>query len=409
MKKKILVLLSLIYVCNVYTQEVEKLGEIQGLYSEFGYAGGPGSPSEIYVDEINNLLKIINRSSEYTYYDLTTLRGIKKEPYRSSFSLVQKELGEYEISFCSETLRIAKDGKEIKYIAGTKNISTGISFILKKGEGYIVYYVHEDGTPGAVDTEGKIYSNREALEYLKEYDVEKYEESLVRAEELGLKEDFEEGKVLIWGKTYYSTPKILKEFWLKGKKGYLYSNLGNVIQYDLQGNGYQADFSIGADNSDIVIVSSEGEWLIQPIKIHEKSSILKQKHEEDDFMGVSSSWYVGYGGNIYYYIAGEEFTEVFRIRRTWGNPDMYSMAINGYTEDNYGKYVEETLSKMSKKELRLLRNTIFALYGVHFKSADLSAYFAKEVWYIDEGKTSGEVVLPAHRQKLVEMIQEAEK
>ena len=35
------------------------------------------------------------------------------------------------------------------------------------------------------------------MEYLKEYDVENYEESLVRAEELGLKEDFEEGKVLI--------------------------------------------------------------------------------------------------------------------------------------------------------------------------------------------------------------------
>ena len=126
-------------------------------------------------------------------------------------------------------------------------------------------------------------------------------------------------------------------------------------------------------------------------------------------MGVSTSWYVGYGGNIYYYIAGEEYTEVFRIRRTWGNPDMYAMAINGYTEDNYGKYVTETLATMSKSDLRLLRNTIFALYGVHFKSEDLSAHFAKEVWYTDEGKTSGEVELPPHRQKLVEMIQELER
>ena len=88
---------------------------------------------------------------------------------------------------------------------------------------------------------------------------------------------------------------------------------------------------------------------------------------------------------------------------------MYAMAINGYTEDNYGKYVTETLSTMSKSDLRLLRNTIFALYGVHFKSEDLSKHFAKEVWYTDEGKTSGEVELPAHRQKLVEMIQELER
>ena len=384
MKKKILVLLSLIYVCNVYSQEVEKLGEIQGLYSEFGYAGGPGSPSEIYVDEINNLVKIINRSSEYTYYDLNTLQGVKKEPYRSSFSLVQKELGEYEISFCSETLRIAKNGKEIKYIAGTKNISTGISFILKKGEGYIVYYVHKDGTPGAVDTEGKIYSNREALEYLKECDVEKYEESLVRAEELGLKEDFEEGKVLIWGKTYYKPDNSLN-------------------QYDSEGNKYRFLY-LGLTGTFISCrKNTDEENLCNTIDANKYSTILSTE-------GASSySWYVGYGGNIYYYIAGEEYTEVFRIRRTWGKADMYSMAINGYTEDNYGEYVKTTLSTMSKSDLRLLRNTIFALYGVHFKSADLSAHFAKEVWYIDEGKSSGEVDLPAHRQKLVEMIQEAER
>ncbi len=50
--------------------------------------------------------------------------------------------------------------------------------------------------------------------------------------------------------------------------------------------------------------------------------------------------------------------KVYRIRRTWGELDFYSMAINGYT---------------------------------------------------DEGKTSGEITLPAHRQKLVEMIQELEK
>lgn len=60
------------------------------------------------------------------------------------------------------------------------------------------------------------------------------------------------------------------------------------------------------------------------------------------------------------------------------------MAINGYTDDEYGKYVYEVLPKMSKADLRLLRNTIFALYGVHFKSADLSKYFDKQVWYTDD-------------------------
>ena len=199
------------------------------------------------------------------------------------------------------------------------------------------------------------------------------------------------------------------DFWIKDEEKYLYLDTSMVIQYDSQGNGYQIDFSVSETYGKAVIVSPKGERLIPPIRIYEKSTILKQKHEEDDFMGVSSSWYVGYGGNIYYYITGEEYTEVFRIRRTWGKADMYAMAINGYTEDNYGEYVKTTLSTMSKSDLRLLRNTIFALYGVHFKSSDLSAHFAKEEWYIDEGKTSGEVDLPAHRQKLVEMIQEAER
>ena len=409
MKKAILVVLVALITFGVFAQEVEKIGEIEGLYSEFGFAGGPGSPSEIYVDEKNNLIKIINQSSEFTYFDLNTLQGVKKEPYRSSFSLVQKEFGKYEISFSSMTLRLASDGIEKIYLAGKENISSGISFILKKDDGYIVYYVNDGGSPHAVDTTGKIYSNVEAIEYLKEYDPEKYAESLARAEKLGLKSDFEKANVLIWGQTYYSSVKNMLDFWTRKEEKYLYLDTAAVVQYDAQGNGYQTYFAVSDNYSKIAIVSPNGERLIPPIKIHEASEILKQKYEEDDFMGVSTSWYVGYGGNIYYYIAGDEYTEVFRIRRTWGTPDMYAMAINGYTEDNYGKYVTETLSTMSKSDLRLLRNTIFALYGVHFKSEDLSKHFAKEVWYTDEGKTSGEVELPAHRQKLVEMIQALER
>ena len=399
MKKAILVVLVALITFGVFAQEVEKIGEIEGLYSEFGFAGGPGSPSEIYVDEKNNLIKIINQSSEFTYFDLNTLQGIKKEPYRSSFSLVQKEFGKYEISFSSMTLRLASDGIEKIYLAGKENISSGISFILKKDDGYIVYYVSDGGTPHAVDTTGKIYSNTEALAYLKEYDPEKYAESLTRAEELGLKSEFERGNVLIWGQTYYSTNNGLEKVF--GEPIYGHPEL---VQYDNQGYGYQVYLS--NFYSYVQIVSNENKTIHMDYDINRYTNIFLSN---DDNIPFSASWYVGYGGNIYYYIAGEEYTEIFRIRRTWGNPDMYAMAINGYTEDNYGKYVTETLSTMSKSDLRLLRNTIFALYGVHFKSEDLSKHFAKEVWYTDEGKTSGEVELPAHRQKLVEMIQELER
>ena len=405
MKKKILVLLSLIYVFNVYSQEVEKIAVLDEVKNIDYAAGLGGYPIGIYYNEIEDILVTQNTYPETIVKINLQTKEIREEKRTVPHFELIKKFGDDYWGISSRAIHPVIKNKSIPIIRN----STGISFILKKGAGYIVYYVHKDGTPGAVDTEGKIYSNREALEYLKEYDVEKYEESLVRAEELGLKEDFEEGKVLIWGKTYYTTVEKILDFWIKDEEKYLYLDTSMVIQYDSQGNGYQIDFSVSETYGKAVIVSPKGERLIPPIRIYEKSTILKQKHEEDDFMGVSSSWYVGYGGNIYYYIAGEEYTEVFRIRRTWGNPDMYAMAINGYTEDNYGEYVKTTLSTMSKSDLRLLRNTIFALYGVHFKSADLSAHFAKEVWYIDEGKTSGEVALPAHRQKLVEMIQEAER
>ena len=399
MKKSILVVLSVLITLSLFAQEVEKLGEIEGLFYRPGIAGGPSSPNEVYVDEAKNYIKIENQSSEYTYFDLLTLKGIKNDEYNDAFALVQQEIGNYEISYASSVLRIMKNGKEVKYIAGKSNISTGISFILKKDSGYIVYFVYEGGTPGAVDTTGKIYSNTEALAYLKEYDSEKYAKSLARAEELGLRSEFERGNVLIWGQTYYSTNNGLEKVF--GEPIYGHPEL---VQYDNQGYGYQVYLS--NFYSYVQIVSNENKTIHMDYNINRYTNIFLSN---DDNIPFSASWYVGYGGNIYYYIAGEEYTEVFRIRRTWGTPDMYAMAINGYTEDNYGKYVTETLSTMSKADLRLLRNTIFALYGVHFKSEDLSKHFAKEVWYTDEGKTSGEVELPAHRQKLVEMIQELER
>ena len=404
MKRTILIFLGIFLLCNLYSQEVEKVGEREEIKYVLGVAGGPSSPNEVYVDEVNNLMKIENQSSEYTYFDLLTLKGIKRDEYNDAFALVQQEIGNYEISYASSVLRIMKKGKEVKYIAGKSNISSGISFILKKDEGYIVYYVDEIGTPGAVDTEGRIYSNTEAIAYLKEYDPEKYAESLARAEELGLKADFERTGVLIWGKTYYTTTKEIESFY-KDKDPYI---VNGMIQYDNNGYGYQMTFRYNDMESKLCIVNPRTERE-KIILIKDYSNILSTYEDGAKRKYFSASWYVGYGGNIYYYIAGEEYTEVFRIRRTWGNPDMYAMAINGYTEDNYGKYVTETLSAMSKSDLRLLRNTIFALYGVHFKSEDLSKHFAKEVWYTDEGKTSGDVTLPAHRQKLVEMIQAMER
>ena len=406
--KKILLLTAIIFSMSVlcFALEVEKLGEIKDIYYRESIGGGPDSPNEIAVNEVDNTIKIINKTSDYTYFDLTTLKGIKKTEYRDSYATTQIELGDFDISFCDNVLILEKDNEQIQYIAGYGDIKSGISFILKKDNGYIIYYVNEDGYPCAVDTTGRIYSEDEAMGYLKTYDPEKYARSEKRAAELELYNDFIRNDVLIWGDTYYSTYDILTDFWRPEQ--YLYGKSDGAILYDEQGNGYQMSFHYKNYSSNVYIVNPDGRRDTK-FNIRDYSKILSTYEDGANRKYFITSWYVGFGGNIYYYVAGEDYTEVFRIRRTWGDPDLYAMAINGYTEDEYGKYVNKVLPTLSKADLRLLRNTIFAIYGVHFKSADLSAYFNKQVWYIDEGKTSGEVKLPAHRQKLVEMIQTLEK
>ena len=368
-----------------FAQQVEKIFET----NEVKYTSREPArfgPYGICINEVNDLIEIMNGSWEgsntFDFEGNLIVKAITILPktiecYHKMNNLY---IGSYDTNISIE--------KDSKFLAWVNTAESGISFILKKGSGYIVYYVDKNGIPGAVDTEGKIYTNKEAVEYLKQYDSDKYEESLLRAEELGLKELFEKAEVLVWGETYYEP------------KSYL-------AQYDINGNRYH--FSSGGGDAGRMIMCHQNKEILFCIKNTEKYSDVLMNIYEKDLGNESSSWYVGFGGNIYYYIAGEAYTEVFRIRRTWGEPDFYAMAINGYTDDSYGKYVNEVLPTLSKTDLRLLRNTIFAIYGVHFKSADLSAHFAKQVWYTDEGKTSGEVTLPAHRQKLVEMIQELER
>ncbi|MBO4706552.1 MAG: YARHG domain-containing protein [Spirochaetaceae bacterium] len=406
--KKRLLLTAIIFSISIFcfAQTIERLVKTEDIKLRVKIVNV--MPEGIMVDEKNDDIYLINGGSggswiyncenNYVFFDkmVPILNGIERV-----------KLNEYLISYSDTGIFINSivNGK----IANLNNkVQSGISFILKKGNGYIVYYVDESGYPGAVDTTGRIYSSEEAMEYLKEYDPEKYDQSEKRAAEQELYNDFIRNRVLIWGKRYYKP--------IKG---------GSLYQYDNQGNRYGCDFfwwgnykndwgtfcEVGTEStSNLFCFNINEERFIFDTTLNNYSTILGRNGDyQETRPEYSTSWYVGFGGNIYYYIAGEAYTEVFRIRRTWGDPDFYAMAINGYTDDNYGKYVDEVLPTLSKADLRLLRNTIFAIYGVHFKSADLSAYFDKQVWYTDEGKTSGEVKLPAHRQKLVEMIQKLEK
>ena len=397
MKKIIILLINLLISLNMFAQNVEKLISTESIRlntTKFGDI----MPIGISVDELNYNIYLFNGGYKgaWVYNSKNNLVNFDKtvKIVNGTDRII---LNDFIISYYDSGLFVDNNNIEIANL--NFQIKSGISFILKKDNGYIIYYVDEKGIPGAVDTTGRIYTNIEAIEYLKQYDSEKFEQSLSRAKELGLYDKFIKNEVLVWGQTYYSTTYIKEALYEKGKFPYLNHGL---ILYDNSGYSYQIRLMYQDSLSKLCIVSPTGEDSIKiPLKGY--SDMIY-----DDNSWVSTSWYVGFGGNIYYYIAGEEYTEVFRIRRTWGDPDFYAMAINGYTDDEYGKYVDEVLPNLSKADLRLLRNTIFALYGVHFKSEDLSKHFDKQVWYTDEGKTSAEVTLPAHRQKLVEMIQKLE-
>ena len=396
MKKNIFIMiLSFLFIFGLSAQTVEKVFETDEVKYKSREPARFG-PYGICINEVNDLIEIMNGS-----WKGSNTFNFEGKLIEKSDTILPKTIECYQkinslyIGSYNTNVSIEKDSRVLAWV---NTADSGISFILKKGSGYIVYYVDKNGIPGAVDTEGKIYTNKEAVEYLKQYDSDKYEESLSRAEELGIKDLLENADVLVWGKTYYTTTYIMGNFFGKNDP-YI---LNGLIQYDKKGYGYQLSFDY--ESTDLCIVNPNGKRNMFVQIDNGYKHLLKDKDS-----GISTSWYVGFGGNIYYYIAGEEYTEVFRIRRTWGDPDFYAMAINGYTEDEYGKYVDKVLPKLSKTDLRLLRNTIFALYGVHFKNEDLAKHFDRQVWYTDEGKTSALVQLPAHRQALLEKIQALEK
>jgi len=395
MKRNICILFIYSFVIFLFSQELESMLKIDYINHHENLTNE--SPIGIYVDEVSDKIDIMNGNWDGgTRISLTNTKEYEKiNDYTSFWALCNIRLGNIIIGFSDSLITIQK---EKKIFVKTKEKS-GISFILKKIDGYMIFFVDEEGYPGAVDTDGRVYSNIETMDFLQKFDPETYDLSLRYAMKLNLYNDFISNKVLIWKEKYYTTPYLMDKKYGKNNP-YIFNGL---ILHDNSKYSYQLYLDYNDDKSKLCIVNPAGkrEKLINVVGF---SHYMKN---EDS--GVSSSYYVGFGGNIYYYIAGEKYTEVFRIRRTWGEPDFYAMAINGYTEDDYGKYVNEVLPKLSKADLRLLRNTIFALYGVHFKSADLSKYFDKQVWYTDEGKTSADVTLPEHRQKLVEMILELER
>lgn len=64
------------------------------------------------------------------------------------------------------------------------------------------------------------------------------------------------------------------------------------------------------------------------------------------------------------------------------------------------------LAKMSKSELRLLRNSIYAWHGYKFQSKELTEYFSNYIWYIPD--SNNEIILSDLEKDNIKIIQEYE-
>ena len=72
--------------------------------------------------------------------------------------------------------------------------------------------------------------------------------------------------------------------------------------------------------------------------------------------------------------SGPERTEQFRLDVSKDNIHPYDVACER-------KLTEDDLAGMSKKELRLMRNWIFARHGNIFSTTEMRNYFEQQPWY----------------------------
>lgn len=397
-KKNILLIFALLFTHLGFAQNIELLGD----FSEIKLKRSPierYSPTGIMIDELNQNFLIYDEIDNTTFVYNIPLDQLGIDGSFPEFRGPSYKINNYIFSGRANWIQIKEDDSTNFSKADRQIISSGICFLIKDNSHNIfVFTTNKYGAVTAIDTDGVLYTQSEALDILKLCDIEKYNETIENAQRYGIRNEFTQGKVLFWGETYYGSPKKLNTRFNQNK----FPALSNPVYSDSDGNYYHMFIQTSpASSSELTVHNSNGD-LIEKFIVSDNSAILR-----GDLTGslVSDEIIIGFGGNIYYYISSEDFTELFRIRRTWGEPNHYSLAINGYTDDSYGEYVIDTLNNMSKTELESVKNHMYALYGYVFSEKDINNYFEKQVWYNGTSDYKKPLKdLPANRRKLIEII-----
>lgn len=84
------------------------------------------------------------------------------------------------------------------------------------------------------------------------------------------------------------------------------------------------------------------------------------------------------------YIDGNTDMPYTRYSYSYGSDDLYGSG-DGYILPTDTQYITETdLYGMSKEQVSLARNEIYARYGYSFRSSDIRNYFERQSWYFED-------------------------
>ena len=147
--KKYLFFVLIIFISSLgFAQEVEKIFETDEVKYKSREPARFG-PYGICINEVNDLIEIMNGS-----WEGSITFNFEGKLIRKSDTILPKTIECYQkinnlyIGSYNTNISIEKDAR---FLAWVNTAESGISFILKKDKGYIVYYVDKNGIPGGKD------------------------------------------------------------------------------------------------------------------------------------------------------------------------------------------------------------------------------------------------------------------
>ena len=276
---------------------------------------------------------------------------------------------------------------------------------------YVFFYT-SDGFISAIDSKGTLLTNKEATEIIQGWlKVTWYASAMERDQHAKM---ISTGRYIIADATFYpaSGRHLFEYFTAKG------SVLPPELYTLLQNSGSSAPDGVSTfgdiylpRKTGIYVVSQSGnlEAIIEDNSINPVVSDSFYSQPENRYDVGALLHAVNANGDVYtlYAIKGR-VAQIHRATKAWGN-DLIGMARKGVT---YEGEVEmgQRIAGLSSVELRILRNTVFALHGYIFKSWDLSCFFKGYDWYMpDPEKRSDLSFLTAEQRRLFDLVVAVEK